>query len=300
MIRKRKTDSKVIGIARNDDEGEALREALSYIPVNEIIDSASRITITANLVNMNSPEDGVTVGYKTLERLIELLKKQNPKSITLAAGSGGAETKDVLERYGCGEVLRKEDVDFVDLNYGDFRELNLGGKVVKSTKINTLIDRTDVLISFTQLKIHEEACMSASIKNMALSWPPAQQHGHPKKDLGIHNDLHDFIYHMGMEIPIDMAVVSLNPAMVGTGPSNGVPIKSGVVICGGDAVAVDTVCARILGFRPQAIHYLYKLINSGVGESDVSKMDIKGMKLVDIEKLFSKMVYGKEFAIDKN
>jgi uncharacterized protein (DUF362 family) len=72
-----------------------------------------------------------------------------------------------------------------------------------------------------------------------------------------------------------------------------------MVIAGLDAVAVDTVCARLLGFRPQAVNYLFRLIKSGVGQGNMDNIDVKGMKLIEAEKYFSKLAYGKEFSIDE-
>lgn len=272
---------------------------MSYLPWNNFIKSNHTVTITANLVNLNPPEKAVTVGQETLRGLIRLVKERNPERIVVAAGSGGASTMQVYREYGYNSIIDGEGVEFVDLNSGDFIDISLKHDVVRSTKVNKLIKETDVLVSFTQLKFHEEATMSASIKNMALSWPPADVHGYPKKSLGIHEDLHGFICAMAEEIPIDMAVVSLNPAMIGTGPSKGIAIHTGMIIAGMDAVAVDTICARILGFRPQAVNYLFKLIKTGIGQGNMDNIDLKGMKLVEIEKLFSKLAYGKEFAIDE-
>jgi uncharacterized protein (DUF362 family) len=261
-------ESNIIGIGKNNNEDMALQEAVSYLPWDNFINSSHRVTITVNLVNLNPPEKAVTVGQETLRTLIRLIKEKKPKKITVAAGSGGASTMQVYKEYGYNRIIEEEGVEFADLNSGDFSEINLKHDIVKSTKINKLIHETDVLVSFTQLKFHEEATVSASIKNMALSWPPADVHGYPKKSLGIHEDLHGFIWAMAEEIPIDLAVVSLNPAMIGTGPSKGIPIHTGMVIAGLDAVAVDTVCARLLGFRPQAVNYLFRLIKSGIGQME--------------------------------
>lgn len=299
MIRNRVLESNIIGIGNNIDEKKALAEAVSYLPWDNFIKEGHRVTITANLVNLNPPDKGVTVGQDTLKELIQLIKNRKPGRIVLAAGSGGASTIQVFKQLGYDKVVEEEKIEFTDLNSGEFIDLPLKHQVVKSTKINRLINDTDVLISFTQLKVHEEATISASIKNIALSWPPADVHGYPKKMLGIHEDLHGFIHAMALEIPIDLAVVSLNPAMIGTGPSKGIPVHTGMVIAGMDAVAVDTVCARLLGFKPQAINYLFQLIKSGVGQGNLETIEVKGMKLIDAEKLFSKIAYNMEFSIDE-
>jgi uncharacterized protein (DUF362 family) len=248
---------------------------------------------------LNPPEKAVTVGQDTLRELIRYIKGKNPSRIVLSAGSGGANTSEVLKKFGYDRIIQEEEIEFVDLNYGDFVELRLNHNIVQSTKINKLINESDIIISFTQLKHHEEATMSASIKNIALGWPPAEVHGYPKKSLGIHEDLHGFIYAMASQIPIDLAIVSLNPAMIGTGPSKGVPVHSGLVVAGLDAVAVDTICARLLGFRPQAISYLFKLIKDGIGQGNMDNIDVKGMTLIEAEKYFSQIAYKKAFSVDE-
>ncbi|WP_035166161.1 DUF362 domain-containing protein [Caloramator sp. ALD01] len=299
MIRKKRLESNIVGIGKNPDEKAALREALGYLPIQSLVDNTTTVTIIANLVNINPPNKGVVVGGETLRELIRYIKSKNPKRLVVAGGAGGANTLDVLKSNGYDVILNQEQVEFIDLNFGEYFDLELQHSIVKSTKINKIIKESDVLISFTQLKVHEEATMSASIKNMALSLPPAEIHGYPKKSLGIHEDLHGFIYAMAKEIPIDLAIVSLSPAMIGTGPSKGVAVHTDMLIAGLDAVAVDTICARLLGFRPQAVNYLFRLIKDGIGQANFDNIDIKGVKLIDAEKAFSKIAYGSEFSVDE-
>ena len=104
---------------------------------------------------------------------------------------------------------------------------------------------------------------------------------------------------MAQLIPIDLSIVSLNPAMIGTGPSGGIPIHTGIILCGTDAVAVDTIGAHLLGFKPQAIYYLYDCINNGIGIGDVNQMNIKGLPLVEAERIFSTAAYKQPVIIDK-
>lgn len=44
-------------------------------------------------------------------------------------------------------------------------------KLIKSTPINEVIKDADVIISFTQLKYHEEATVTAAIKNIGYGLP---------------------------------------------------------------------------------------------------------------------------------
>jgi len=67
--------------------------------------------------------------------------------------------------------------------------------------------------------------------------------------------------------------------MVGTGLHNGMAVHSDMVIRGTDPVAADTIGARQLGFKPQAVRYLYALGKDNVGETDDSRIEILGMAL---------------------
>ena len=90
--------------------------------------------------------------------------------------------------------------------------------------------------------------------------------------------------------------------MIGTGPSNGMPVDTpGLIIASTDPVAADAIGARLLGFLPQAVCYLYGLYKDGIGEAKVENMTIKGLNIVEAEKIFSKSAYGdKNIRLDKD
>ncbi|SHF22998.1 Uncharacterized conserved protein, DUF362 family [Caldanaerobius fijiensis DSM 17918] len=298
-MRTRRRNSADIGIAKNDDERIAISEALNLIQADQLINSNDVVVITPNWVQQQTPQTGVVVGPESLREIIRFAKKNNPRRIVVATGSGEKDTAEIMNSMGFDQVIKSEGVEFIDLNKGPFIRVDLNHDSPSSTNLNKLFDEMTFLISFTQLKVHEEATVSASIKNIAMGWPPAEEHGHPKKDKGIHKNLHGFIRAMAQLIPIDLSIVSLNPAMVGTGPSGGIPIHTGIILCGTDAVAVDTIGARLLGFKPQAIYYLYDCINNGIGIGDVNQMNIKGLPLVEAERIFSTAVYRQPVIIDQ-
>lgn len=299
-MRERRIQFSNVGIAQNpENESQCLLNSLSLIQAENLIEREDIVVITPNFVKNMPPESGVVTGYNTLKTLISFIKNQNPRRIVLACGSGSKDTKSVLEDLGIMKLIADECIEFIDLNHGPFTEIRLNHNTPGKTKINTLINEMSFHISFTQLKQHEEAGMSAAIKNVALSWPPAEEHGHPKKNLGIHKDLHSFIRAMAQIVPIDLSIVSTMPAMVGTGPAKGCARNAGIVIAGTDPVSVDTICARLLGYRPQAIHYLYQSILFEVGKGKLEEMQITGLDIKDAEKAFSYAVYRESFALDE-
>jgi len=299
-MRERRVPLSNVGISQYpEDESRCLLDALSLIQGENMIRNDDVVVITPNFVKNIPPEFGVVTGHNTLRTLISFVKKSNPRRIVMACGSGSKDTRAILDELGINELIKQECIEFVDLNHGPFTEITLNHSYPSKTKVNTLLNEMTFHISFTQLKQHEEAVMSGCIKNVALSWPPAEEHGHPKKNCGIHEDLHGFIRAMAEIIPIDLSILSTMPAMVGTGPAKGVARNAGMVIAGTDPVAVDTVGARLLGFRPQAVNYLYQAIRAGIGKGKLEEIQMSGINLKDAERTFSHAVYGQSFAVDE-
>jgi len=294
-------DLKDVSITYNEDESKAVLEGLNLIDAQSIFTNEDIVVITPNWVNKEKPHpsSGITVGTQTLRTIIQWVKARNPKRIVVATGSGGGNTIDVMREVGYESIIHDEGVEFIDFNQGPYDELIIDHHIIHSLKVNKILNEKTKLISFTQLKQHEEATMSASIKNIMLSVPSTEEHGTPKKNLGIHEDLHGFIAKMALKIPINLSIISCNPAMVGTGPSKGAPYHTGLVICGNNPISSDTIGARLLGFKPQAIAYLFQLEKANLKETDVNKISLKGIPLRDAELIFSQKVYQNNIAVDK-
>ncbi len=299
-MRKRRSDKSVVGIVDAQVSNNCIEEALELIDARRLIKEHDTVVITPNMVDSKSAATGTVVHPDLLRKLIRYVKKSNPFRIVIAAGSGGTQTSKVFDEIGFNRVIEEERVEFIDLNYGPYTEITLNNKIVPSTKINKLLEEMDVHISFTPIKMHKEATVSLGIKNVALSWPPGEIHGIPKKNLGIHEDLHNFITAMGEAVPIDITILTGMNGMTGTGPSDGKPVNSHLVVAGTDPVAADAVACRLMGFLPQAVQYLFQLFRNGVGEADVKKLDLRGVPLVQAEELYSMAAIGERIAIDRD
>ncbi|HEX3021409.1 MAG TPA: DUF362 domain-containing protein [Lachnospiraceae bacterium] len=293
-------DNHDVAVAYNENESEAVISALKSIQAESDIKSEDVVVITPNWVNNQKPNpaDGVVVGPETLRTILRWVKERSPRRIVVATGSGGGNTEQVMREVGYDQVMKEEQVEFIDFNKGPYIELKLNHTKPQSIKVNSIIQEMTYYISFTQLKTHEEATMSASIKNVALSWPSTEEHGAPKKNLGIHDDLHGFIASMAEKIRINLAIVSANPVMIGSGPTKGLPRHTGLVICGRNPIAVDSICARLLGYMEQGVGYLHILKGKGFKETDIKSIPMKGLSLEETEKIFTRKVYGEEMFLE--
>ena len=172
----------------------------------------------------------------------------------------------------------------------------------KSVVVNPRVLEYETLISLAQLKLHETATVTLSLKNIAMSFPAADYYGHPRHSQKHANaffeDMHSFIAAMAKRFPIHLAVIAGHPAMIATGPLGGHAVETGLVIASRDGVAADAVGARLLGFRAQAVRHLWEAGRLKLGETDTDKMQFPALGLRDAIAAFTEAVYGERLTFE--
>ena len=291
-------------ITQNSDIEDALSAALEHIPLEPLV--RGKVVAVKPNDTWASKEDTTGVTQPdTLGGVLRYLKAFGPRELVVTGGSGAAQTEDVFRVSGMMDVVNAEGDKFFDHNRPPFKDVQLEYEPPKdvqgpqkTVKVNPRVLEYETLISLAQLKLHETATVTLSLKNIAMSFPAADYYGHPRHSQKAPNvffaDMHSFIAAMAKRFHIDLAIIVGHPAMIGSGPLGGYPVESGMVIASTDAVAADVVGARLLGFRAQAVRHLWEAGKLGLGQTDTDEMRFPAMSLEQAIKAFTQVAYGQE------
>ena len=74
MRENRRVKEPIVAITKALTEGKSLEKALDLLPIDKIIKKGDKVIITPNWVKDKSPKEGVVVGPKTLQKLIQYVK----------------------------------------------------------------------------------------------------------------------------------------------------------------------------------------------------------------------------------
>jgi uncharacterized protein (DUF362 family) len=74
--------------------------------------------------------------------------------------------------------------------------------------------------------------------------------------------------------------------MEGDGPNDGTPVQSRLAIASTDYIAADRVGIEAIGLNAGWVAYLGYCAQSGLGQDDLSKIDIRGAKLADVTRKY--------------
>jgi len=285
---------------------KAMEEALSRIPLDDFRDKI--VAIKPNDTTATPDDKTACTQADTLRATIRFVKRFHPKSIVVTGGAGKMETDEVFEVLGYPEVIESEGVESFDHNKGPFVPVDLTFGPQRRVMVNPRVLTYEKLVSLAQLKVHSTATVTLSIKNVGMSFPAADFYGHPRVAQKLHphrilEDKQAFLVGMLMRFPIDLAIITGHPAMIGTGPVGGKAVETGLVIAGRDAVAVDSVGAHLLGFETLAVQHIRQAAEFGLGvpltpiggESGKGRLKVVGISVEDAAKIFREAAYGMAF-----
>ncbi len=219
------------------------------------------ILLKPNIVEYD-PQFSINTDPQFINILITLLQDLGAYKIFVGESPGHRrDIHNLLYQTGLGRILKKKNVEFVDLNSCKIQSIpNLGGFTnLDEFYIGGMGLDIDVLISLPKLKTHHFTGITCSIKNL-LGMAAGTIYGWPKNlfhVIGLDKSIADLF----VSIKPDFAIVDGVVAMEGNGPLHGESVQCGLIIMGDNLPAVDAVCAGLIGLDPLKIDYL-KLIET--------------------------------------
>jgi len=147
------------------------------------------------------------------------------------------------------------------------------GKNLKDAKVHELILDSDVFINVPVLKSHGSAKLTISMKNlMGIVWDRRFWH---------RNNLNQCIADFSTFRKPDLNIVDAYNVMTKNGPrgvSKADVLKMQYLIVSDDMVAADAAAAKIFGMEPEDVKYIQIANDMGIGQMDLSKLNISRIK----------------------
>jgi uncharacterized protein (DUF362 family) len=82
------------------------------------------------------------------------------------------------------------------------------------------------------------------------------------------------------------AVIDGFEGMEGNGPNDGTLVPSRVAIASTDYIAADRVGLAVMGIDPSWVGYLNFCAQAGLGQNDLSKIEIRGKRLAEVTRKY--------------
>ncbi|MCD5408909.1 DUF362 domain-containing protein [Candidatus Bipolaricaulota bacterium] len=218
-----------------------------------------------------------------LEAVLEFVVGYNPKRIILGEGSA-EDTLRAFRNFGYLQLARRYGAEVLDLNRDQAVSLTIYDREGRPRRVP--VARTaleSVRVSVALPKTHDTVIVTATVKNLAVGairrphkWDIHQ--GYPAINVNIALLSRRLFPHL--------AVIDGFVGMEGDGPVSGAPVRHRVALAGTDPLAVDAVCAQLMGFAPRKIGYLVHAARMGLGEIELAQIEVVGSALEEARRSY--------------
>lgn len=182
-------------------------------------------------------------------------------------------------------ILEKNGLDFIPLPQvewvvHEFKEklLKLDSIFPEGIQIPKMFEGKSVL-HLPTVKTHGHSITTGAIKNAFGGLLREVRHYAHKY---IHEVLVDLVIMQKELHPGHFAVMDGTVCGDGAGPRTMIPKTQNIILAGGDAVAIDAIAAKIMGFDPLSIPYIRMCHERGLGTGDPARIEVVGE---DVEEL---------------
>jgi uncharacterized protein (DUF362 family)/Pyruvate/2-oxoacid:ferredoxin oxidoreductase delta subunit len=259
----------------------ALRKVLESIGGLENLKQryGRRVLLKPNMLTGAAPERAATTHPAVVAALLELL---NEHGFEIFVGDSPAvdSSTSAAKKCGISEVAEKYGAKMVDFSE-TVEVANLGGKLVHKFTVAKITQEVDFVITVAKLKTHGQMYYTGAIKNL----------------FGVIAGLHKSQFHFRFPererfaamivdlcalIKPRLAIMDAVVGMEGIGPMSGTPKPLGFLAASSDALALDWVCADIIGYRPSDIPILQQALLRGEWISSPDQIEVVGVLANDV------------------
>jgi uncharacterized protein (DUF362 family) len=273
----------VVAIAKcshYDEVESAIQRCLEPLGgMHSFIRPGDRTLLKINLVSGHVEEHAVTTHSAIVSAVIKEVRK-----------AGGIPSVGDSPALACAEAVAKksgisricEDLGVSVVNLDDpVLKTNPDARLVKAFRISRRLSEYDVIINIPKLKTHCLVGMSGAVKNMFGCIPgklKTTQHLIQQDPLSFSEMLLDLHATVTPHLTIVDAIVGMD----GPGPGSGDPRQFGLVVAGASAIAVDSVCAQILGFTDKEVPTVWLAKQRGIQDSLLENICVMGEQIRDV------------------
>jgi len=271
----------VVAVVRSEGYYEGVKRALEVIEerIAESLKGKRRVLVKPNFVSTRR-ELAVT-HVDSVRAVLDVLSRHYSGEITLGEGPALGNLSDALRNFGYQKLIEEYGLNVVDLNEDEYAELegvDSGLRPLKFRVSKTLLE-SDYIVSVAKPKTHDCVIVTLSIKNVVVG---GLVRGEKSKIHQGTKAINLNIAKLARHVMPSLGVIDGHVGMEGSGPVSGDPVNLRAAAASLHPVSLDAVMAKIMGFDPLNIGYLYYLDAWGVGVADLNSIRVIGESIDDV------------------
>ena len=238
------------------------------------------VHVKPNLLTAKPPDKGATTHPSLVRNVVKQVQKLGGV-VTIGDSPAGISRpiEEYWEKTGMASIASETGAQLVRFEKNAVVERKINGA---SYFIAKAIAEADLVINMSKLKTHNLTLFTGAIKNMFGSIPGFKKSEYHKQAPKV-AEFSKIIVDIFQATRPQLNIMDAVEIMEGSGPSAGPVKKLGLILTSSDAVALDSIAAKILGFEDGEILTTEEAFRRGIGEKSVENIITLGCSLEKLE-----------------
>jgi uncharacterized protein (DUF362 family)/Pyruvate/2-oxoacid:ferredoxin oxidoreductase delta subunit len=233
-----------------------------------------KVLIKPNVLRSSNPEEHICTNQAVVRAIVEFVERMSPASIVVGDNPG-------IFSYGANEASFRQ-TGLMDAAKGYYVNIGLDSVPVtfnpdyaEHVSISRAVLEADVVISVPKFKTHGLTVITGAIKNSYGILPGAQKAMLHKAAGNPERFQHMVVDVFKLRVP-HLFIMDAIVGMEGNGPASPDLRAIGVILASDNAVALDSVVARMMGVDPSKLTFLTKAEELGIGSYNIDDLQVIG------------------------
>ena len=231
--------------AEYDNVRQAVDRAFELFPVQV---KGRKVLIKPNALRASEAKEGIVTHPAVLRSVVEKVEKMDPASLIVGDNPG-------VFSYGANEeTFRKTGLMEAAKGYyenigNDSEKIDFNPEYMPMVSLSRAVLEADIVISLPKFKTHGLTVMTGAIKN-SYGFLPGAQKAKLHKAAGSPERFR-------LRVP-DLFILDAVVGMEGNGPASTDLLDISLIMASNDAMAMDSVIAKMMGLEPGRLRFLRK------------------------------------------
>jgi len=267
-----------VSIVRTDKPADARRAVELLGGMDKFVKPGEKVVIKPNIACGKDSTTGAVTDPEMVAEVCRMVKECGALPVVAESPIYPFKSAKVYPKAGYGDFKARYGFPFVDIDNAEFREVRIPkGKMVHHSFISLDVLNCDKLINMPVMKTHLQTVVSMSLKNLKGTVVGKQKHIIDMQGLD------DGIVDINTLVKTNLVVMDGIFGMEGTGgPTNGSPVKLGVIVAGDNRVEVDSAGIQIMGGSPKKVTHVRLAAERGLGSLD--GFDVLGDSIASVSR----------------
>jgi uncharacterized protein (DUF362 family) len=259
-------------VRRGDDPGANVRLAIGALGgMSRFVKPGNRVVLKPNVLTGRAPKYATTTNPQVMGALAAMCFESGASQVVVLDRPTST-ARPAFEVSGIPAAVEAMGATVKYLTDRNFERVEIPkGRVLTSWPLVTDVFDADVFINVPIAKTHGMAGLTMSMKNLM---------GIMGGERGtIHQDFAQKIVDVNTLVRPHLVVLDAYRMLIRNGPTGGslndVRLAKTVVV-GTDPVSVDAYGTTLFGMRPEALDYLVRASEQGLGITDLARLRIDG------------------------